>query len=242
MLGAADWIDRDRPRKRPDAPCLSGHRRAAALCHGELVRRVSAPLPGGSSRVSSCIDCPLWGKHLMLGASLRTSCCKCAVTEEGVLRAVRGPLRRWPGGTVSDGSCSGLAAGQPWGSRAGCSLAQQGGEWDAYSGHLRGGVGGCGRRPEPQEAGESVGEHRAPRGQADVACTEPTLEPRSLALTAPQHRSRTQSGPPPHDQQVLDPQVQRTCRRPAGPGLRAHGTGRLLQALPALREAVAHCL
>lgn len=203
---------------------------------------MSAPLPGGSSRVSSCIDCPLWGKHLMLGASLRTSCCKCAVTEEGVLRAVRGPLRRWPGGTVSDGSCSGLAAGQPWGSRAGCSLAQQGGEWDAYSGHLRGGVGGCGRRPEPQEAGESVGEHRAPRGQADVACTEPTLEPRSLALTAPQHRSRTQSGPPPP--------------RPAGPGSpssedlpasrrpwsESSREGRLLQALPALREAVAHCL
>ena len=165
------------------------------------MRRVSAPLPGGSSCVSSYTDCPLlWGKYLMLRVSLRAGCCKCPVVEEGVLRAVQGLLRRRPARTVREGSQAAAQdsrrgiRGGPEQAAAWLSKGAAGGAW---SGHLSGGVGGCGRRSEPWEAGEPVEEHRAPGGRGGVACTKPRLEPWSLALTAPQHRSRTQRGPPP---------------------------------------------
>lgn len=187
------------PEKHQKPPPLG--LRAAALCRRELLRRVSAPLPGGSSRVSSYTDCPLlWGKYPMLRVSLRAGCCKCSVVEEGVLRAVEGPLRRRPARTAREGSRAAAqdsGRGSHGGPEQAAAWLSKGAAGGAWSGHLRGGVKGCGRRPEPWEAGEPVGEHRAPGGRGGVACTKPTLEPWSLTLTAPQHRSRTQRGPPP---------------------------------------------
>lgn len=91
---------------------------------------------------------------------------------------------------------------------------------------------------EPREAGEPAGEHRAPGGQGGMACTGPMLEPLSLAPTAPHHISRAQRGPPPTGRSQL-PRFRGPASVSQNPGLRAHGTGRPLQALPALGEALA---
>lgn len=106
----------------------------------------------------------------------------------------------------------GLRAGQAWGSRAGCVLAQQGGRWGLPgAGICMVVLGAVAGSLEPREAGEPVGEHRAPGGRGGVASTGPMLEPQSLAPTAPHHISRAQRGPPSNGQ-VPDPQVQRTCQ------------------------------
>lgn len=64
------------------------------------------------------------------------------------------------------------------------------------------------------------------------------LEPLSLAPTAPHHISRAQRGPPPTGRSQL-PRFRGPASVSQNPGLRAHGTGRPLQALPALGEALA---